>query len=222
VPRKQRRSTKAKAAAVDVKAPGSGEGPGGAGTPGTGRSPGTLTTRESTGSRLTTGAIPTPTTPAKAFESEDFTEAFLQAVAEHDVKPACVMFGLKSSAVFYWSNTHPDFRERLNAAMAASLEDHAHEVRERNKELLKMSPDDMMKCANAYRIAGEHDIRMIGKLLPKIYGDKPNTQVNIQTNNALVVDEETRQRLIALREKLLSNGSQVIDVTPQQTPNRQD
>jgi hypothetical protein len=130
-------------------------------------------------------------------------EAFAQAVVEHQgIKPACEALGFKAASVFYHAKHHPDFEDRLDAAFEAVYKDAVHDQLRLNKELLKMSPDDMNKCANAYRVVGEQTIRLLGKLNAK-YGDRPENVTNIQNNVALMVDEETRQRLIALREKLL-------------------
>jgi hypothetical protein len=145
----------------------------------------------------------------------------MEAVVEHDgIKPASRAFGLGEGAVFYWASTHDEFRLKLNAAMGAVLEKQAHELNELCDQLLKMDPDDRMKSANAYGKVIETRMRMLGKLLPKIYGEKPQTQVNFNNNTALIVDEESRMRLIELQRKLLSNGgaekpAQVIEVSPQ-------
>ena len=148
-------------------------------------------------------------TPAQVLVTDEQQAAFCQAVVDDlGIKPACKKRGLRSSAVFYWANTHPDFREKLKAAQAAEAEDHAYRIKERNERLLAMPPAEMNLCANAYRIAGEQDMRMLGKLNARLYGDHQQAQVNVQTNVGLVCDEQTRARLIELNQKLLHNGSE--------------
>lgn len=147
-------------------------------------------------------------TAAKSLATEEQQEAFCLAVVEHaGIKPACeaAYGGMNPAGVFYWASKHKDFRDLLNSALAAVYEVQVNETFQLTADLLKMKPVEMNLCANAYRVAVEQRIRLLGKLSP-IYTDKMlgggTTSVHV-TNNALIVDEETRQRLIALRDQIV-------------------
>lgn len=137
-----------------------------------------------------------------ALATEEQREEFCNAVVEHgSVRAACSALGLHHPSVFYLARKDADFGGLLTSAWAACLEADYAEC----KELTDQCPPDkaaVMKC----RMQVDTRMRMIGKLLPAIYGERPNAQVNVQNNIGLVCTEETRLRLIDLREKLLAAG----------------
>lgn len=136
----------------------------------------------------------------------DQQQAFCEAVVEHNgIQPAATAWGMGPSSVFWHAGQHPDFRKMLNCALCAVWEAQAFALNNLCEDLLHMDADERMKSANAYGKVFEYRMRLLGKLSPLMYGDRPPNQTLIQNNVGLVVDEETRERLINLREKMLTN-----------------
>ena len=147
------------------------------------------------------------TTPSVALATDEQQDAFCIKVIECDgVKAACREYGMSESAAFYHANTHPSFRAKLNVAMSSTWEKQGHALNELMAELISKDPKDMNLCANAYGRVVDYRLRILGNLNRTLYGERQAAQVNIQNNTGIVCDEETRGRLIALNQKLLSGG----------------
>lgn len=124
------------------------------------------------------------------------------------VRPACDALGLKAATVFWLAQTDDSFRDQLNGAWAAVVEQGLTEIDGLNAGAVEYAKDKE-NAANANAVVSaikyqcEMRLRIAGKLLPKLYGDKPNTEIHIGDKNiGLVCDETTRAKLIALREKI--------------------
>lgn len=156
-----------------------------------------------TGVRLNRPFVAT-TTPSKALETEEQQELFCQAVVDSEgIKSACREAGMYSSSVFYWAAQRPEFRKRLDAALAALKEEQVFALDELCNALIAMSPEEANLRANSYGKVFEYRTRLLGKLNSK-YGDKPaNNNINVGVQVGVVCDEEQRQKLIAMREQLI-------------------
>jgi len=152
---------------------------------------------------------PVVTSPSIALVTEEQQDAFCRTIEEHGgITPACRAAGMSASSVFSYANARPAFREMIDASLRAVHEAEVFRCKELCEELLAMDPKERMMSANAYGKVFEWSMRIIGKLSPKVYGDRPTNQTFVQTNN-LVCDEETRSRLIALNQKLLGHKNDV-------------
>lgn len=146
----------------------------------------------------------------RQLETEAQQEAFCEVVVEQgSVKAACNKLKLHHSTVFWLARQDLAFGRRLNAAWAACLESDYADC----KEIADTCDNQSWSVA---RLRIETRMRMIGKLLPAIYGERPSAEVNITNNVGITCDDATRKRLIALRETLLTNGHTLL-LPPAQT-----
>lgn len=140
---------------------------------------------------------PTPS-QTSSLDSPESRQALFDAIVEHKgIKPACRALGIPASKVFLKARVDPKFQDQLRAAQATNLERLVDEC----IEIADNATKDTWAVA---RLQIETRMRIAGKLIPAIYGDKPATQVNVQTNIGVVCDEATRQRLSDLRAKLVA------------------
>jgi hypothetical protein len=131
-----------------------------------------------------------------------------EAIIEHrGVSHAAKALGIHSPSLWVFLARNEDLRKLVWEARAVlaemlwaecidisdcSARDYDPETGQFNGEAVqraKLRIDTRMRCA--------------GKMLPRIYGEAPQTQVNVNTQIGIVCDEETRKRLIDLREKML-------------------
>lgn len=122
------------------------------------------------------------------------------------VRPACEALELTAATVFWLANTDESFRDQLNGAWGACAVRNLAEIEELAAgavEYAKSNPETANAVVSAVKFQCEMRLRIAGKLLPKLYGDKPSTDIHIGDKIiGLVCDEATRAKLIALREKI--------------------
>lgn len=169
------------------------------------------------------GSRPTGVT-IRALGTPEARTAFCEAIIEHNgVVPACKALGLHTSTVFWMRGKDTEFGEQLNAAWSGCVESGVAGLHEEANSIVAIADE----AANAAVASGNPEMaravidgakirilarkhkeeilmRMVGKLMPALYGERPSTEIhNGDKIVGLVVDADTQKRLIQLREKIL-------------------
>jgi hypothetical protein len=107
-------------------------------------------------------------------------------------KQACLACGISQSTLANWREQFPDLESRMDAA------------REEARQ----------KALEGIKAAGQKDWRALAEWLKLTFPEhRQSSSINVsamataQQATAVIVTEEQRQRLIALRERLLAEGS---------------
>ena len=120
-------------------------------------------------------------------------DTILEAIGEGlTIGQACAAVGITYSCMQKWKEKFPAFAEALEKAREQS--------RQRMLGIIKAAAE-----RGDWRAAEVH-LRM--SFFPQY--TKPETNVNVGVQTQLVCTEETRQRLILLNQKLLSNSREVL------------
>src|SRR5262249_47734987 len=122
-------------------------------------------------------------------------DKLVEAIVRHKgVVAAATELGLHAPTLYIESHKNPELKSALTAAREMQWQ---------------VQIDDGFRIADDTTIEPKHKyamldwrIRMCGKVAPHIWGEKPSTQVNVGVQVNQVDNEETRQRLIELREKI--------------------
>jgi hypothetical protein len=118
-----------------------------------------------------------------------------EAIIEHrGVKRAAEALGLSESMLWVYLARNEEVRKLVWEARAVLAEMLWAECID-----IADGPDDPRKA----HIRIDTRMRCAGKMLPRIYGEKATTEVNVNTQIGIVCDEATRKRLIDLRDKML-------------------
>jgi hypothetical protein len=157
--------------------------------------------------------------------------ALCEAIVDHgSVGKAIAALGLVRSEVFLALSKDEALRKQVweaRAVLAEMLWTECIEIADEASQDSTVDAKGRIRPnwdnINRSKLRIETRMRVAGKMLPRIYGELPSTQVNVQNNIGLVCDEETRARLIELRERLLLSdrpkaGPNALDEAPPRWP----
>lgn len=113
---------------------------------------------------------------------------------------ACAVFGVHPYQVWREARRNPEFE----TALFAARQDAADALFDECVDIADAATDPA--AAQVAKLQIDTRLRVAGKLRQERYGDGPGTQVSIHNQTAIVCDEETRAKLIGLREQLLSRS----------------
>jgi hypothetical protein len=135
-------------------------------------------------------------------------DAFFAAIVEQgSVNKAAKALSLNRSTIYLLAQRDETFGDELLAAEATNLRKLVDDTQTiANEAANKVESCDDPKRAGAIvqaaRLRIDTLLRLAGKLIPAIYGDKPaETHVNVGVQVNTVSDEKQRARLITMREE---------------------
>ena len=139
---------------------------------------------------------------------------FFDALAESNgVKPTAQALGLHAPTIFLMARDDKQFEKELLSALSVAMwgaVDECLAIADDSSRDHKTISDGHggttevvdNEAIQRSKLRIDTRLRIAGKLMPRIFGDTPNTQVNIQNNTAVICNEEQRDRLIHMREEL--------------------
>jgi terminase small subunit-like protein len=155
-------------------------------------------------------------------------ELFCEAIVEHGgVRKACEALGLHTPTVWTYAKNNAEFEgmvwaarmiaaEKLYDECIAIADDGSNDTYVDGNGLTKTDQDVIARS----RLRIETRMRVAGKLIPKVYGENQTAaNVNVGVQVGVICDEETRKRLIAVRQSLALRSApthmEIIEVQPQ-------
>ncbi len=138
--------------------------------------------------------------------TQELREQLFDAVVEHgSIAAACRALKIDRSALWRHARDDEDFGRFLDIARQVAADAMIDGANEILNEKVK-TPEDVQDK----RIRFDGKLRLAGKLNQK-YADKPTQQhMTINSGQTLVCDEQTRARLVELRQQMIENSKQEV------------
>jgi hypothetical protein len=111
------------------------------------------------------------------------------------IKKAAEKLGVAESTLWRARHNNPELERALWGARQEAADKHYDSC-------IDIAMAATPETVTVARLQIDTHMRVAGHLLPKTYGTAPGSQVNVVNQVALVCDEETRARLIAMRERI--------------------